>query len=268
MVKSSIRKGGNQTSEDDVLPEGKGAVRFQMALVLGATALTGVLVSKVLMALQVHAMLLRYPLAVVLSYLAFAGFVKLWLVYLRRITRKGTTSSGGSIGNVIDLPGPGSGSGVSGVFRGAGGNFGGGGASASFNAGMGDPVSPVLNSSSRPLLGKVGGKIGSGLFDVDDDGVILIAVAVVIIVVFGAGAYLVYQAPVILSEALGQVILAGGLIKSSNTMAHPDWFGKVIHATWIPFAATLGVITGLAYVLHAKCPHAHTLFQAIHDCVR
>ncbi len=54
-------------------------VRFHMALILVGTVLSGLLASKTLLESGVAAMVVRYPLAVLLSYLAFFLFVKIWL---------------------------------------------------------------------------------------------------------------------------------------------------------------------------------------------
>jgi len=265
--KSRMKKG--EETGGAALPESKLAARFQMTLILAGTMLAGFLASKILLELRLHAILVRYPLAVVFSYLAFVGLVKLWLITLARTRAKNKGSSSGSLSNILDVQSSGGGSGSGRVFQGGGGNFGGGGASAGFNAGMGNPVPPVLQSSTQSLGGKSGGKFrGFSGIDIDDGGVILIVIAVVAVIVFGAGAYLVYQAPVILSEALGQVLLAGGLMKSSQKMSHPDWIGSVIHATWIPFAVVLTAVTALGYTIHVKCPQAITLVQAIRECVR
>ena len=83
--------------------------------------------------------------------------------------------------------------------------------------------------------------------------------ALLLLVVFGAGAYLVYAAPEILSEAAFQELLAGGLIKASKKMDGPGWIGSVLKATWVPFVIVL-VMTGVfGWVAQTHYPHATRL---------
>ena len=81
-------------------------LRFHMFLILSGTFFAGLLATKILLLLHVKSMLIRYPVAVVAAYLAFFGFVKLWLFYLsssgsRRLVREATDS----IGDIPDFPG-------------------------------------------------------------------------------------------------------------------------------------------------------------------
>jgi len=57
-------------------------LRFHMSLILTGTALSGLIVSWALLHLNVSSLLLRYPLSVICSYLAFFGFIKLCLLYM------------------------------------------------------------------------------------------------------------------------------------------------------------------------------------------
>src|SRR5687767_3235192 len=57
-------------------------IRFHMTLILGATTLSGVVLSKLLFLLGVESLPWRYPLAVAGSYLVFFGAVRLWLSYV------------------------------------------------------------------------------------------------------------------------------------------------------------------------------------------
>ena len=57
-------------------------LRFHMSLILLATGLSGLLGTKLLMWGGVENVLIRYPLNVVIAYLCFFLFVKLWLWYI------------------------------------------------------------------------------------------------------------------------------------------------------------------------------------------
>jgi len=65
-----------------------------------------------------------------------------------------------------------------------------------------------------------------------------------LLVIFGAGAYLVYAAPEILAEAAFEALLAAGLIKASRKITRRGWIGSVLRATWVPFVIVL-LMTGI-----------------------
>lgn len=196
--------------------------RLHMSLILMATALTGLLATKVLLMLQVENIVIRYPLAVICAYLAFFLFVKLWLAYI-------TASEGfrGSdlVSDVLpDLSGavPGGNTDIPG-FSGGGGGSGGGGASASFDGG-GAPARSVLSSGSSggSGIGEAAGDAVSGIFDSDEGIMVLIVLGVLLAVIFGAGIYLIYIAPHILSEAAFDFLLGSSLLRSYRKVTSPD----------------------------------------------
>jgi hypothetical protein len=230
-----------------------------MALMLTALGASGLLISKVLLEVGVRSMLERYLIAVAFSYALFFLFIKLWLIYISPPKPKPRLPSRDS-GNAIDIGNlsldVAQESTVVGdhVF-GAGGDFGGGGATDLWG---GETAQTVI---STPSSGRgSGGGGGSGLFDFDlDEGIVLIVLALLVLSIFGAGAYLVYAAPEILSEAAFQALLAAGLIKASKKMDGSGWMGSVLKATWIPFVIVL-VMTGIfGMVAQTYYPHAARL---------
>jgi hypothetical protein len=136
------------------------------------------------------------------------------------------------------------------TFAGGGGEFGGGGASASFGE-AGEAVTGLVKAA-----GKSGGnKVGDFVPDLDEGaGLALLALGVLLAVVFGAGLYLIYSAPAILSEAVFEFLLAGSLVRRSKKMDDPDWMGSVLRATWVPFAVVLAISVAAGWVLHAYYP--------------
>lgn len=177
------------------------SLRFHMFLILTGTALAGLLATKVLLLFNVTSMLIRYPIAVVFAYLAFFGFVKLWLTYLsslngsRRVARD-ITESAADIPHITDFPVSGPPSPVS--FRGGGGgHFGGGGASGAFD-GDGD----IVHQTSEVLVPAHAESAGSGAADaagratgdaassiLENAGIVLVILGILLALVFGAGAY-------------------------------------------------------------------------------
>ena len=232
-------------------------LRFHMSLILLATALSGVLTAKVLLLLHVDSIMVRYPLAVVTAYLAFFLFVKLWLKYMSSSQPLKGLDSAGDV--LPDLPGFSGGSGSGGsapTFSGGGGGSGGGGASAAFDGTAANSQAMVVPppadaGSSSGALGSVGDAV-SGIFD--DDGIILIALGILLAATVGGAIYLIYIAPHILSEAAFDFLLGTSLIRSYRKMNKPDWMGSVFRDTCIPFLIVLVIAFGAAWVIHAHDP--------------
>ena len=236
---------------------GRFVVRFHMALMLTALGASGLLISKVLLEVGVRSMLERYLIAVAFSYALFFLFIKLWLIYISPPKPK-PRLPGRDFGNAIDIGNlsvdVAQESTIVGdhVFGGRG-DFGGGGATDLWG---GETVQTVI--SNRSTSG--GNGRGSPVFDCDlDEGIVLIVLALLVLSIFGAGAYLVYAAPEILSEAAFEALLAAGLIKASKKMDGSGWMGSVLKATWIPFVIVL-VMTGVfGMVAQTFYPHAARL---------
>lgn len=250
------------------------SLRFHMFMILTGTFFAGLLASKLLLIMHVYNMLIRYPAAVVCSYLAFFGFVKLWLVYLSSTAgnrslvsnisgSRDSNSSGPGIADLsIDLPSSGSGP----SFSAGGGSFSGGGASASFD-GVAEAPSQAfvpVPSDSGGSVGDVAGGLGdtvSGIFD--DDSVVLIVLAVLLALACGAGIYLIVQAPVILSEAAFQALLSTSLLRSMKKMSHPDWMGGVLRTTIMPFIGVMVISFAAAWVIHSAYPGVTKMTEVI-----
>jgi hypothetical protein len=238
-----------------------------MTLLLFGVFISGLLFSKVLFELGMRPMLPRYLIAVCASYAAFFLLIKVWLWYVTPSPRRRQTLSDGDTINPVDLcqvsgDAIEGGAGavrnvVDGAVSGHGGDFGGGGATDVWG------YQPILSNSARSSTAFGGtsprGGSGGGGFDLGDEAVVLIALALLVLVIFGAGAYLVYAAPEILSEAAFQALLAAGLIKASRKMSRQGWMGSVLRATCVPFLVVL-LMTGIfGWVAHRYYPHATRL---------
>jgi|GEM_PF-3246585 len=57
-------------------------LRLHMTLIILATGLSGLLTTRCLLAAGVESIIIRYPLAVLFSYLVLFILIKLWLKYL------------------------------------------------------------------------------------------------------------------------------------------------------------------------------------------
>ena len=111
------------------------SLRFHMSLILLATIGCGLLATRMMLALGLKNVMVRYPLAVVAAYLSFFLGVKLWLKFVVPLTSLRSKTSSNSLDIFTNISGSGSSGGSSGSaggFKGGGGGFGGGGASGSF----------------------------------------------------------------------------------------------------------------------------------------
>ncbi|MBI2684847.1 MAG: hypothetical protein HYX27_00920 [Acidobacteria bacterium] len=239
-------------------------VRWHMSAILGAAIASGLLLDKLFLLLGLGSMGWRYALSVLGAYGVFFVLVRMWIWYAAGVavqvglgdftSSKSRSSSGGS--SALDIPDfGGAGTGAQAEFAGfGGGDSGGGGASDLFDA-------PVISSSG-------GGGGGGGGFDIDlDDGFwIVLLLAILVAVICGAGAYLVWMAPEILPEVALECAIGAGLVKQ---LKNPEsgWAGRLLWKTWIP----LTIITVSAYFagmfIQMTCPSATHVRAALHCAV-
>jgi len=222
-----------------------------MMLILLATAMAGALASKLLLLAGLENPALRYPLTVLIAYGVFFIAIKFWLWIIVGSYAVQTGISGQSLPDLSSVTPSGGGGSSSSVpsFNGGGGGFSGAGSSGSF--GIAAPSGSASGGSSS------GGGSGSFDLDLDDDiGIIIVFIllALLLIAVFGAGIYLVYQAPSILSEAAFDSALAVSLARKSKKMQDPEWIGSVFKATWKEFAIILLVSIIAGVVIHLIFP--------------
>ena len=239
-------------------------VRFHMFMILSATILSGVVCSKILVLAGLRSMPLRYGIAIVLSYLLFFLFIKLWLLYIgvgRSIRLQADKKRDSSwTADVLPLPdGLTSGSGDAGTFAGfQGGASGGGGAGGSFAESIA-PVESVTDADS-----------GSGAFadagsilDIGDDSVLtLIAIVLLVVIVlsiFIAGGYLIWSAPVLLSDAAFHALLVAGFARKVRQTDDTSWQTAIFKATWWMFLLVLVLSLAFGIVAQMVFPDAVTI---------
>ena len=229
-------------------------IRFHMSLILIGTILAGLLFSKLLLLAALEKMSIRYPVVVLISYLCFFGFIRLWLLYIRnreKVAESVLDITGDAL-SAKDIPS----SGMPNVGFG-GGEFGGGGASGSF----GDIGASAVLKSSSSGVGEVAGEAGGSLLD--EGGIVIVPLMLILAALLGAGIFLIYQAPFILSEAAFEFILAGALVKKAKEIDNPDWIGSVFKNTWKPFLFTFVLTLIAALVLMHYFPETSKLSQIL-----
>lgn len=249
-------------------------VRFHIALILAFAIAVGLLTTRGFFAIGLETMHWRWPIALLAAYAAFLFGVRVWLAYIglgRYLQNEADLN--------IDLPDAGfSGSGGDGGgvsfadvgghvvdAMGSQGGFGGGGASGDFS---GAAVESLAGSASENVSG-----IDLPDLDLDlggaDEGclplVILVLILALLAAVFGVGAYVVWQAPMLLAEVAFEAALAAGLIRAARRVDEPGWIGGALSASWKPFLLIFLFSLAAAALTEKFAPEARTLPQAIHQ---
>ena len=225
--------------EQDAFP------RIQMSLIVGLTGAAGLLFSFLMLDAGITSMALRYPLALLLAYGVFLFLLWLWLRtkaedYVDIPDFSGSMPSGS--GN------------ASSAFEGSGGNFGGGGASGSFD---GPPSFTPVESDSSPLAEAAGAMDGA-----DELAIPLIAVAFALGLAL-ASLYVVYAAPMLFAELLVDGALSYALYRRIKTADSPHWLESAVRRTALPFLLTGCFVAIAGVAMAAYAPGAHSIGQVI-----
>jgi hypothetical protein len=238
-------------------------VRFHMFIILSATVISGVICSKILMLLGISRMSVRYGLAIILSYLLFFLFIKLWLLYIGvgRLARskKDKRGSGSWWGDLIpSFRGSGSSGGAprfAGFGRGASGGGGSGGDFAESSPNMVLPVGVGADPGVAEGGGGGAGSVLDGLSGVGDEGFLkLLAILLLVALVFSVvivGGYLIWCAPIILSDAAFHVLLVTSLSRKVRRVKESGWEISIFKATWwgflliLLFSVAFGIVAQL-----------------------
>ena len=231
-----------------------------MTLMLAACMGCGGLASRGLLWAGLTSLPLRLPLAVLVSWLVLFLLVRLWLHYVgfRDRRRQAARDDGdGWLDLVDDLPWPGRQSGgadalvTSDSIVAGGGEFGGGGASATLDMPV---VTPTVKVSSGS------GGIDWDLPDLDDGWAVILlglAIALLLAAVAGGGAWLIWHAPDILGDVAFEAALAGTLLRARRRDA--DWMQALLTRTWIPFVLIALTALLAGWAAQHVAPSAQTL---------
>jgi hypothetical protein len=239
--------------------------RFHMFLILLGTIISGIIFSKILLIFGLQHMVVRFIIVLAFSYFIFFLLMKIWLHYLTTPYRK--NKSDGNLIDAVDLitSAPDfTSSGGAKIFSGQGGEFGGAGASGAFES-VGSASEISVSESAVETTAETAGEAISGL--ADEGGLILIPLALLLLVIFGGGIYLVYEAPVIISEAAFELVLATSLIKKAKKIDSPDWVGSVFRSTWPAFAVTFVITIIAGWALMSYCPQATKITEVLRFCL-
>lgn len=223
--------------------------RMQMALIVALTGGFGLLASFTMLQLGMDSMAARYPLALLFAYLFFLFLIWLWL----RTNAE----------DYLDVPD------ISGIaphprsseylpeFRSkGGGDFGGGGASGSFD-GPGNAIDEAISSPLRSVSDSVGSVVES-----DELAIPLVAIALAFGIAL-ASLYVVYIAPVLFAEVLVDGALSYVLFRHLRGQDPRHWLSSTARHTAIPFTATAIFLVAAGAAMAAYAPGAKSVGQVI-----
>ena len=216
----------------------QGFPRLQMALLVALTGGFGLLASFCLLQMGLDTMALRYPVAVLLAYLFFLLLVWLWL-RTRVVDYADLTLD-------VPLPGP---RGATAPWRsGGGGDFAGGGASASFDSAA-EPVGRTAVHAAE-------------VADADVMAVPLLALAAISAMAF-ASLYLVYIAPLLFAEVLVDGALSYALFRHLRGLEPQHWLSAAVRRSVLPFLATAVFMAAAGAALAWVAPGAHSVGEVL-----
>jgi hypothetical protein len=226
--------------------------RLQMLLLVSLTGGAGFLASFTLLQAGVVSMWLRYLLAVTVAYGVFLLLLWLWMR-----TRADEYTDLGDLGDLLpdaELP-----SSV-GPACSAGGEFGGGGASSSWE-GAGAP-----DNLGEDSLGSVGDALGSAA-DADEVALPLLLLLALVAAVF-CSLWVVYTAPVLFAELLVDGVLAATLYRRLRRVETRHWLSTALRHTWWPFLLTALLAAGAGKAMTMHAPQANSIGDVFFDTQR
>lgn len=225
--------------EQDAFP------RLQMSLIVGMTGAAGLLFSYIMLQLGVNSMSLRYPLALLAAYGIFLFLLWLWL-----------RTKAEDYVDIPDFSGsvPSESSECAPTFEGGGGNFGGGGASGSFD---GPSTFSSVDSDTSPLS-----EAASAMDGADELAIPLIAVALALGIAL-ASLYVVYAAPILFAELLVDGVLSYALYRRIKGADSQHWLESAVRRTALPFALTAIFVSVTGAAMAAYAPGARSIGQVL-----
>lgn len=222
--------------------ERNGFPRLQMLLLVALTGASGFLASYLLLHAGLTEMWLRYLAAFGVAYLAFLFLLWLWL--------RTKAEDYSDLPNINTSP-----SGSHPGFEGQGGEFGGGGASASFEA-PADGALPVDDSAAS---------VGDALGSAADAGEF--AIPLVLLVIVGAMAlsslFVIYSAPTLFAELVVDGLLSASLYRRLRGLETNHWLETALRRTALPFLLSAAIASASGWALGLYVPEAHSLGQVI-----
>lgn len=228
--------------------ERDGFPRLQMSFLVAITGASGFIASFFLLHSGFQAMPWRYLLACMIAYIVFLMLLWLWLR-----TKAEDYADIPDFSNAI----PSHGGGECHSYAGNGGEFGGGGASGSFDSSY-DAI-PLRSADT-------GGPVGDVLEAAS--GADELAIPLFVVILFAAlllsSLYVVYSAPMLFAELLLDGMLAAGLYRRLNGIPRQHWLETSLRRTFWPFLLTALLSWGAGWVMQLYAPDADSIGDVLH----
>jgi hypothetical protein len=223
--------------------------RIQMTLIVALTGGFGLLASFLMLKAGLESMAIRYPLALSIAYLFFLFLFWFWL----RTKAEDYLDTPDLTGL---LPSSRPSAGVPSFKTGSGGDFGGGGATGSF-----DGPTTTLNAGSSAPLDAIGDSVGS-VAEADELAIPLLAIALALGIAL-ASFYVVYLAPILFAEVLVDGVLSYALLRHLRGQEPQHWLLSTFRRTVVPFAATAIFLIAVGAAMASYAPGAKSVGEVV-----
>lgn len=221
--------------------------RLQMLLLVTLTGASGFVASYILLNAGLIEMWLRYLASFGVAYLTFLVLLWLWL-----------RTRAEDYADVSDLSGSSpSGSTSSGTcYSGKGGDFGGGGASGSFDA----------PSEHITVIGDSGSSIGDALGTVAEAEELAIPLVVLVLAAAMAfsSLFMIYSAPILFAEIIVDGVLSASLYRRLRGLEVRHWLETALRHTALPFSLTAAIVSASGWGMALYAPEAHSIGDVIY----
>lgn len=197
-----------------------------MGLIVIAAIASGVVANKLLMGVGLDRVIIRYPVSVTGSFLAFVLCMRLWLEYLRRYYTPHSP-----VMDFDDEP-P---------------------ATSSSDEKKSSKWSDVVSSLPDPGINSA-------------CGCLLVLFLILVVLVGGSAFILVCEAPIILADVAFQFFLTAGLVRSTKAIDSPSWVGSVIKHAWKPFVIVLISSIVFGGFAEISCKNPNSIIEMIRSC--
>ena len=227
--------------------ERDGFPRLQMLLLVMLTGASGFFASFLLLHTGLVEMWLRYLASFGVAYLMF--LVLLWL-WLRTRAEDYTDVPDISIQSSSGSDGPAT------CYSGQGGEFGGGGASGTFDA----------PSESISVIGDSDSPVGDALGTVAEAEELAIPLAALILIgaMIFSSLFMIYSAPMLFAELLVDGVLSASLYRRLRGLETRHWLETAMRRTAMPFALTAIIVSASGWAMTLYAPGAHSIGEVIY----